>query len=94
MNPGPDPSSDENTQLIIQAIAETKNEIKGVRQQVNCVQKELGYLREEIVAIKSKVDYLEHRQEILNSDVAALSIADDKKEERLENMEIQFNLME
>ncbi|KAH3793860.1 hypothetical protein DPMN_147382 [Dreissena polymorpha] len=93
-NPGPDPSSDENTQLIYQAIAETKNKKKCVREQVNFVQKELGSLREEIVAKKSKVDSLEHRQEILNSDVAALSLDDDRKEERLANMEIQFNSME
>ncbi|KAH3738562.1 hypothetical protein DPMN_045200 [Dreissena polymorpha] len=53
-NPGPAPSPDENTQLILQAIAETKNEIKGVRNQVNCVQKELGYLTEKLVALKSK----------------------------------------
>lgn len=90
MNPGPD----ENTRLILQAIAETKDEVKGVKYQVDCVQRELGSLREEIASIKSKVDCLEYGQEVLANDVASLSLADDLKEERLTNIEIQLNLIE
>lgn len=68
MNPGPSPSQgpspDENTRLILQAIAENKDEVKGVKYQVDCVQRELGILREEIAFIKSKVDGLKYGQEI------------------------------
>jgi hypothetical protein len=99
-NPGPGPGTksghrpDENTRLILNAIEETKEEVKYVKNQVDCVKNEIGCLREEIVSIKSKVESLEYGQEVIANDVASLSIADDQKEERLTNLELQLNFME
>ena len=76
------------------AIADTKAEVKSVKDQVVFVQREIGSMKNEIKSVKTKLDTLEHGQDILNTDVAALSLANEINDERLSDIETQLNIIE
>ncbi|KAH3700163.1 hypothetical protein DPMN_075134 [Dreissena polymorpha] len=101
-NPGPgkgyhydeETVTDDNTRRILQAIADTKEEVKSVKRSVQGVQQELENIKEELKIIKSKVDCLEYSHEVIASDVASVSLQDEVKEERLNEIERQLNSIE